>query len=291
MNKDILTIMQERVPTFSKGQKRLASYIIDNYDKAAFMTASILGKTVGVSESTVVRFAIELGFDGYPSMQKSLQEAVINRLTSAHRFEIANNQIDEQDVVSTVLDADANSLRQTAETINRIDFAAAVHAILKAKRIYLIGVRSAAVLANFAGYYFNYMFSDIHTITTSGGEEMFEKLVNLETGDVVLAFGFSQFSSATIKGMQYCRSVGATVIAVTNSYSSPMAQCCDYLLVAKSGMVSFADSLVAPLSIINALLIALASSKEIEIKKTFDTLERAWEEYYIFEKQVNKLCY
>ncbi len=288
MNEDIINIIQEQMPTFSKGQKRIAAYIIEGYDKAAFMTASKLGKTVNVSESTVVRFAVELGYDGYPSMQKAMQEMVLNRLTSAQRLEIANDRLADRDVVSMVLESDAEKLRQTAETMNRDDFSAAVNAIQRGKRIYLIGVRSAAALANFAGYYLNYMFRDIQIITTSGGGEMFEQLINVEAGDVVIAFSFPRYSTATIKGAQYCRSVGATVVAITNSYSSPLAQCGDYVLVAKSDMVSFVDSLVAPLSVVNALLVALAAGKEMVLEKNFDTLEHVWEEYHIYENRVEK---
>lgn len=286
MNEDILALIQEEFSTFSKGQKRIAKFITEDYDKAAFMTAAKLGQTVSVSESTVVRFATELGYSGYPAMQKAMQEMVLNRLTSAQRLEIANDRMSNQDVVATVLQSDADKLRQTAETINRDDFSAVVNAILSAKHIYLLGVRSAAALANFAGYYLNYMFSNVRVITTSGGGEMFEQLVNVEKGDVVLAFSFPRYSTATIKGAQYCRSVGATVVSVTNSYSSPLAQCGDYVLVAKSDMVSFADSLVAPLSLVNALLVALSVGREEVLEKNFDTLERVWEEYHIYEKQV-----
>ena len=186
MSEDILTTIQDRFLTFSKGQKRISSYIIEYYDKAAFMTASKLGKVAGVSEATVVRFAMELGYDGYPSMQKAMQEMVLNRLTSVQRLEVAHDQIGGHDVISTVLQADADKLRQTAETLNRDDFASAVDAILKGKHIYLIGVRSAAALASFAGYYLNYMFQNVHIITTSGGGEMFEQLLNVQTEDVVI---------------------------------------------------------------------------------------------------------
>lgn len=288
MSEDILNIIQEKMPTFSKGQKRISAYIMTNYDKAAFMTASKLGKTVGVSESTVVRFAMELGYDGYPSMQKAMQEMVLNRLTSVQRLEIANDRLANRDVISMVLESDADKLHQTAQTMNRDDFSAAVKAIQNGKRIYLIGVRSSAALANFAGYYLNYMFRDIQVITTSGGGEMFEQLINVEVGDVVIAFSFPRYSTATIKGAQYCRSVGATVVAITNSHSSPLAQCGDYVLVAKSDMVSFVDSLVAPLSVVNALLVALAAGKEKVLEKNFDTLEHVWEEYHIYEKRVDK---
>ena len=288
MNDDILMIMQEQMPAFSKGQRRIATYIMEDYDKAAFMTASKLGKTVGVSESTVVRFAMELGYDGYPSMQKAMQEMVLNRLTSVQRIGITNNRIGDQDIVTTVLQADADKLRQTADTVSRGDFQKSVQAILKAKHIYLLGVRSAAALANFAGYYLGYMFQNVHVITTSGCGEMFEKLVNVNRDDVVIAFSFPRYSTATLKGVQYCRNIGATVIAITNSHLSPLAQNSDFVLVAKSDMVSFVDTLVAPLSVVNALLVALSSGREEALEKHFNTLERVWEEYNVYEKQVDK---
>ena len=168
MKEDILSVLEEKGPTFSKGQRRIAGYITESYDKAAFMTASRLGKIVGVSESTVVRFAVELGFDGYPEMQKAMQEMVMNRLTSVQRIEVANDRIGNQDILTKVLNADADKLRQTADTISRESFQSAIDAILKARRIYILGVRSAAPLANFAGYYMNYMFEDIRVITASG---------------------------------------------------------------------------------------------------------------------------
>lgn len=288
MKDDILSVLEEKSPTFSKGQRRIAGYIVEAYDKAAFMTASRLGKTVGVSESTVVRFAVELGFDGYPEMQKAMQEMVMNRLTSVQRIEVANNRIGNQDVLGKVLQADADKIRQTSETISREDFQTAVNVILKARRIYLLGVRSAAPLANFAGYYMNYMFEDVRVITVSGAGEMFENLVGITPDDVVIAFSFPRYSSATLKAAQYCRGVGATVIGITNSHISPLAANSDYVLLAKSDMVSLVDSLVAPLSVVNALLVALASAREKEVQKSLSTLEHVWEEYNIYEKRVDK---
>lgn len=289
MKDDILSILEEKGPRFSKGQRRIAGYITDSYDKAAFMTASRLGKTVGVSESTVVRFAVELGFDGYPEMQKAMQEMVMNRLTSVQRIEVANDRIGNQDVLMKVLQADADKIRQTAETISREHFRLAVDAIQKARRIYVLGVRSAAPLVNFAGYYMNYMFDDVRVITASGAGEMFENLVNITPEDVVLAFSFPRYSSATLKAVQYCRGLGATVIGITNSTISPLAQNSDHVLIAKSDMVSLVDSLVAPLSVVNALLVALASAREKEVQKSLETLERVWEEYNIYEKRVDNL--
>ena len=287
MRDDILAVLQEKAPTFSKGQRRIAAYINEAYDKAAFMTASKLGKTVGVSESTVVRFAVELGFDGYPEMQKAMQEMVLNRLTSVQRIEVTNDRLGNQDVLSMVLQSDAEKLRQTGEMISREDFQAAVKAILGAKRVFVLGVRSTAPLAQFLGYYLNYLFGNVHIVTTSGASEMFEKLVSVNSEDVVIAFSFPRYSTVTVKGAQYCRTTGATVIGLTDSRLSPLGQNSDYVLVAKSDMVSLVDSLVAPLSVANALIVALASAREQALAKTFDTLERVWEEYHVYEKRAD----
>ena len=287
MKEDILLILEEKAATFSKGQRKIAAYITQAYDKAAFLTASKLGKTVGVSESTVVRFAVELGYDGYPEMQKAMQEMVMNRLTSVQRIGIANDRIGNQDVLSSVLQADADKIRQTSETVSREAFKQSVNAILQARRIHILGVRSASALANFTGYYLNYMFDNVHVITASGAGEMFENLVGVSNEDVVLAFSFPRYSTATLKAAQYCRSVGAMVIGLTNSNISPLAQSCDYVLAAKSDMVSLVDSLVAPLSVVNALIVSLAAAREQELKKSFDTLERVWEEYNVYEKRVD----
>lgn len=286
MNADILTLMQRNAASFSKGQRILARYITDSYDKAAFMTASRLGKTVGVSESTVVRFAVELGFNGYPEMQKALQDMVLNRLTSVQRIEVTSDRIGNQDVVTSVLQSDADKLRQTAEILDRDEFRSAVQSILQAKRIFVLGARSAAPLASFLGYYLQFMFSNVHLVTVSGCSEMFEKVIDINEHDVVVAFSFPRYSAATAKGAQYCRSVGAKVIGVTDSRLSPLGENSDYVLQAKSDMVSLVDSIVAPLSVVNALLVALASGREHSLAKTFDTLEQVWEEYSVYEKRI-----
>jgi len=285
MNTDILSTLQNNAPTFSKGQRLIAKYILDSYDKAAFMTASKLGKTVGVSESTVVRFAVELGFDGYPSMQKAIQEMVLNRLTNVQRIEVAHDRIGE-DVISTVLHADMEKLRQTGELLDRAEFRAAVQAILDAERVYILGVRSCAPLAQFLAYYLNYVSPNVHTVTTSGEGEMFEKIVGIKPQDAVVALSFPRYSSATVKAAQYCRSAGAKVIGITDSKLSPLGQNSDHVLAAKSDMVSLVDSLVAPLSVINALIVAVAAQREERLSNTFSALETIWDQYHVYEKQV-----
>ena len=286
MSTDILTILQAKASTFSKGQRMLSRYITESYDKAAFMTANKLGKTVGVSESTVVRFAVDLGFDGYPSMQKAMQEMVLNRLPSVQRIEVANARIGDQDVVSMVIQSDIDKLRQTGETVDREEFRAAVNASLNAKRVYILGVRSVAPLASFLGYYLNYMFNNVHEITSFSAGEMFEKIVGVNSEDVVIAFSFPRYSAATLKAAEYCRSTGATVIGITDNKESPLGQASDRVLCAKSDMVSLVDSLVAPLSVVNALIVAIASKREKELHRTFETLEHIWDQYNVYEKRV-----
>jgi len=285
MRQDILSVLKSKEPSFSKGQRRIAQYILESYDKAAFMTANVLGRTVGISESTVVRFAVELGYDGYPSMQKALQEMVVNRLTATQRIEVTNDRIGDKNILSMVLQSDMEKLRQTGETVDKDAFEAAVNAVLGAERVYIIGVRSAAPLANFLGYYLNYMFQNVHILTASGASEMFEKIVGVNSKDAVIAFSFPRYSATTLKTAQYCRSTGATVIGVTDTKLSSLGQCSDHVLVAKSDMVSLVDSLVAPLSVVNALIVAIAAKKEKELSKTFQELEHVWSEYNVYEKQ------
>ena len=285
MNNDILSVLQERATTFSKGQRAIARYITESYDKAAFMTASKLGRTVGVSESTVVRFAVELGYDGYPTMQKAMQEMVLNRLTSVQRIEVANDRIGDQDILSLVLQSDMEQLRKTVSSVDRKDFSAAVNAILDARRIYVLGVRSASALASFLGYYLNLMFEDVHTITASGTGQVLEKLISAGPDDVVIAFSYPRYSTSTVTGASFCHSKGAKIIAMTDSRTSPLGQTSDFVLQTKSDMASLVDSLVAPLSVVNALVVALAARREEKLAKTFSRLEEIWEKYQVYEKQ------
>lgn len=286
MQSDILSVLESRRHTFSKGQRAIAAYISESYDKAAFMTASKLGATVGVSESTVVRFAMELGFDGYPSMQKALQEMVVNRLTSVQRMEVANDRIGNQDVLTAVIQSDIDKLRQTAENISKEHFTAAVEAILKARRVFIVGVRSTAPLASFLGYYLGQMLDTVHTVTTSGTSAVFEQIISVDERDAVIAFSFPRYSTSTAQGALYCRSKGATVVGITDSALSPLGRSSDHVLLAKSDMISLVDSLTAPLSIANALIVAIAARRERELEKKFSELEHLWEKYNVYEKQV-----
>lgn len=286
---DVLSLIESKRGLMSKSQRRIADYIETEYDKAAFMTAAKMGKTVDVSESTVVRFAVSLGFEGYPEMQKAMQEMVLNRLTSVQRLEVANDRLGQQDILSTVLQSDMEKLRRTEETIDREAFRNAVEAIVDAKQVYILGVRSTAPLAQFLGYYLRYLSDSVHIITASGAGAMFEQIVGVSAGDVVIAFSFPRYSTTTLKGVQYCRSAGATVVGITDSKISPMAVHCDQVLLAKSDMLSLVDSLVAPLSVVNALIVGVSQRREKELSKRLSALEDIWENYNVYEKRADKV--
>ena len=279
MNRDILALIHENMDTFSKGQKRIANYILESYDKAAFMTASKLGKRVNVSESTVVRFAAELGYDGYPSMQRSLQKMIRNRLTSVQRIEVANDRMGDQDVLDMVLQSDIDKIRLTLEEIDRESFDKAADAIVTARRL-----RSSASIATFLGFYFNLIFDNVVMISANTVSEVLESLLRVGEGDVVIGISFPRYSSRAVQAMNFARDRGATTIAITDSEVSPLASIAQYTLKARSDMASFVDSLVAPLSLVNALLVAVSRKKNEDLSKTFETLEKIWEEYGVYEK-------
>ena len=284
MNRDILTTIQENMHTFSKGQKRIAAFILESYNKAAFLTASKLGKKVNVSESTVVRFAAELGFDGYPDMQRSLQKMIRNRLTSVQRIEVTNDRIGDQDIVPMVLQSDIEKIRLTMEELDSESFEGAVDAIVSARKIYLIGVRSSAALTTFLHFYLNLIFDNVVMVSANTASEIFESLLRVGQEDVVVGVSFPRYSSRTVQAMSFARDRGATTISITDSEASPLAPISKYLLKARSDMASFVDSLVAPLSLVNALLVAVSRKKNDDLANTFRTLEEIWEEYGVYEK-------
>ncbi|BDF67589.1 N-acetylmannosamine kinase [Oscillospiraceae bacterium] len=284
MTKDILTVIQSEMSTFSKGQKLIANYILNSYDKAAFMTASKLGKTVNVSESTVVRFAAELGYNGYPAMQKALQEMIRNKLTAVQRIEVSNDRIGNHEILPMVMHADAENIRMTLEEVDRRDFDHTVSAILSARKVYILGVRSAFALSSFLGFYFNMMFENVVVAHTNSSSELFEQILRIGEGDVIIGISFPRYSKRTVKAMQYAKDRGATVVGITDSGASPLAEIADHTLMAKSDMASFVDSLVAPLSLVNALIVAVSRKKSEELSGTFSKLEKIWDEYEVYEK-------
>ena len=283
MEKDIISIIQEKQRGFSKGQNRIARYITDNADKAAFMTAAKLGQKVGVSESTVVRFALELGFEGYPEMRKALQEMIRNRLTSVQRIEVAKTVIGGRDTLSAILNSDMENIMRTQTALDRKCFDAAVEALLNARHIYILGTRTSAALSMFMGFYFNMLFENVKVLYENTAGEVFEQIMRIGPGDVFVGISYPRYSKRTVKAVRFAKERGATVLAMTDAETSPIASGADICLLARSDMVSFVDSLVAPLSLINALIVAVSDRKP-GVAATFMELEEVWNEYDVYEK-------
>lgn len=286
-NGDLLKNIKEGMPSFSKGQKLIATYILEHYDKAAYYTASKLGAIVGVSESTVVRFANELGYEGYPELQRALKKLIRSRLTSFQRMEITNSLIGEHDVLAKVLASDIEKIRQTAAEIDNESFSAAVQNIVAAKNIYILGMRSSSTLAGFLNYSLRMIFDNVRLVQTTSGSEMFEQIMQIGEGDVMIAISFPRYSSRIINAVEYAKGRGADVIALTDSKFSPIAAEADQCLIAYSDMASFMDSLVAPLSIINALVVAVAREREAEVSERLRILEEVWDRYDVYDKKGN----
>ena len=281
---DLLSLINEKMPGLSKGQKQIAAYILEHYDKAAYMTAAKLGVLVGVSESTVVRFANELGFDGYPELQRSLQELIRTKLTTLQRIELTNDRIGNSDLLEKVLMSDVDKIKRTLEEVDRDSFNNAVDAMIGAKMIYIIGMRSSSSIADFLFFYLNLIFPNVRLVRTTSGSEVFEQILRISKDDVIIGISFPRYSQRIINAIEYAKSQSAHVIALTDSVSSPIAAQADDLLLAKSEMASFVDSLVAPLSIINALIVAIGKKKQTEVAATFERLENIWDEYEVYDK-------
>jgi DNA-binding MurR/RpiR family transcriptional regulator len=266
----------------SKSHKKLAEYISTNYDKAAFMTASRLGEKVGVSESTVVRFATEMGYKGYPELQKELQHKIKSKLTAVQRMEVSSTLIGEDDAIKKVLNGDIELIRQTLENVSEEQFRKAVSLINNARKIYILGVRSSASLASFLYFYLNPVFENVVLVDTSSGSEMFEQMFRIDENDVCVAISFPRYSKQTINALRFINDRGTNIIAITDSAVSPIAEFSDTVLVAKSDMVSVVYSLVAPLSLINALVVALCLKRPQAVKKSLETLEEVWNNYQVY---------
>ena len=281
---DVLKRINERYPHLSKGQKLLANYITEHYEKAVYLTASKLGQIVGVSESTVVRFANELGYDGYPSLQRALEELVKVRLTALQRMEVSKGRMDQSHILTSILQADMDNIKATLEMADEEEFKKAVDAILRSRRIYILGVRSCASLAAFLGFYMNLLFDDVRLIHTNSVSETFEQMLKIGAEDVVIGISFPRYSKRTVRAMEFAKSRGAKVVAVTDSDVSPLIPFSDYTLKARSDMVSFVDSLVAPLSLLNSLIVALSIGRRDEITHSLSSLESIWKEYDVYDK-------
>ena len=283
MPNDLLRQMEEGMGSFSKGQRRIASYIMEHYEKAAYMTAAKLGETVNVSESTVVRFATELGFEGYPEFQRAMQGIIRNRLTAFQRIEVTNHLIGDGDVVDKILTSDADKIKHTAEELDRDAFDRAVEALLGAKQIYIMGVRSSSHLAGFLDSGLRRMFDNIKVIQSTAGSEVFEQMINIGPEDVLVAISFPRYSKRVVTAVEVAHNAGADVISLTDSHHSPIADHADQLLTAHTDMASFVDSLVAPLSIINALIVALSLKKQNDLTERLHRLEQIWQEYEVYD--------
>lgn len=284
MAKSVLHIIENEMSHFSKGQKRIGTYILENYDKAAFMTASRLGSTVGVSESTVVRFASELGYEGYPNMQRALQEMIRNRLTSTQRIKVADDMLSGQDVLATVMHSDMNKLRMVVDESDRNEFSRCVDCILKARHIYILGVRSSSFLAGYLNFYMHLLFENVTLVQSNAAGEIFEQLFRVGPGDVMIAISFPRYSRVTVNTVQFAKDRGATILAITDSEHSPLFHKSNTALLAPSEMISFVDSMVAPMSVMNALLVALGFRMGTDISSTFAELENIWDKYGVFGK-------
>ncbi len=284
MNQDLFELLEDKKSNASKSHKKIADFILTHYEKAAYLTAARLGESVGISESTVVRFASELGFEGYPDFQRALQEAMRNRLTAVQRIEVTLDRLKGGEVLRKVLQNDIEHIAKTLEQTTDSAFNAAVDSIISAKHIYIMGIRSSAALASFIGYYFKLMLPNVTIVETGSRSELYEQLMRLDSHDLLIGISFPRYSKQTVNALAYARAKGADSIAITDSKDSPIAQNAEKILLAKSDMVSFVDSLVAPLSLINALIVAVSIKNYETVAGNFKALEEIWEEYDVYEK-------
>lgn len=279
---ELLLHIEEKYQGLSKGQRRLADYVVENYDKAVFLTAAKLGEVVGVSESTVVRFATQLGYKGYPGFQRALEELVRNRLNSIQRMEVTFGRISQSQILEAVLQSDIEKIKLTLGTIDHDAFDMAIDTILAARKIYIVGIRSCAPLASFLAFYLNLICENVVTVNTNSASEVFEQLIRIDERDVIIGISFPRYSMRTLKALEFASNRKAKVITLTDSIHSPMNLYSSCNLIARSDMASIVDSLVAPLSVINALVVALCMKKKKEVVTTLEMLERLWGEYQVY---------
>ena len=285
MTTDLSQRIKELYDGFSKGHKKIADVILNDYDKAAYMTASSLGKLVGISESTVVRFAGEIGYDGYGEFQRAVQELVKSRLTPNQRIEVTKQRIANGDIVEKVMESDVAKIRYTLEKLNKDSFYKSVESILSAKNIYVMGARSTEALAMILEYNLSLIFDNVKLIKPTSTAEVFEQMLSINENDVLIAFSFPRYSSKMISAVKYAKQNGAKTVVFTDSELSPLAEFASCLLTAHFDMASYMDSLVAPISIINAIIVEITRRKEEEITARFDKLEKLWDEYGVYTKR------
>ncbi len=286
MKEDLLQRIEELIPTFSKSQKLIANYILNHYEKAAYMTALKLGNAVNVSESTVVRFAIELGFEGYPQLQRSLQSHIKNKLTSIQRMDVARSRIGDLDPVEGVLTQDIDKIRRTLESVDRESFENAVNTIVDARRIYIQGAMSSGILASFMHYYLRLIFDKVTLIGSVATSEIYQQMIHIGEGDVFIGMSFPRYAKSTLNACKFAHESGSQIIAITDSDNSPLAQYAHTTLCAYSDMVSFVDSLVAPLSLLNALIVAVSNRNRCRVEQTFRKLETLWDSNDVYKKDI-----
>jgi len=280
-NNDLLNRIETNYLGLSKGQKRIADYILENYDKVAFMTASALGDVVGVSESTVVRFANALNYEGYPQLQKALQESIKTKLTTVQRFELSKDQDIGENYLKQIMASDMENIRKTIDNVDEAMIQKIVDVIHSSRKVYILGLRSSSVLANYLGFYLNFILDSV-SIVPSGANDLFDQLLNITEDDVLITFSFPRYSKTTYEVVDFAKAQGAKLIGITDSKSSPLVPLADYYLTAKYNMNTFIDSLVAPMSLVNALIIAVSIREKDKVKKTFSKLEGIWDEYKIY---------
>ncbi len=278
---DLLNRIESNYLGLSKGQKRIADYILANYDKVAFMTASALGDVVGVSESTVVRFANALDYEGYPQLQKALQESIKTKLTTVQRFEMSKDQDIKENYLKQIMASDMENIRKTIENVDEEMIQEIVDSLHGARKVYILGLRSSSVLANYLGFYLNFILDSV-TIVPHGANNLFDQLLNIQEDDVLITFSFPRYSKTTYEVVEFAKNQGATLIGITDSQSSPLVPFSDFYLTAKYNMNTFIDSLVAPMSLVNALIIAVSIREKDRVEKTFNKLEKIWDEYKIY---------
>ena len=282
-SKYLISHIQSQYTRFSKGQKLIAQYILKNYDKVAFMTACKLGEAVGVSESTVVRFANALGYSVYPKLQDALQEVIKNKLTTVQRVDMVKEFNDDSAILKKIVKSDMDNIKDTLEEIDEKAFEEAANRILKAKRIYIVGMRSSFTIAQYLGFYLGIILDSVHVIRTDMGDA-FEQVVKINEDDVLIAISFPRYSKKSYQIVSYAKEKGAHIVSLTDSPFAPVASFTDNLLLVKSNMVSFVDSLVPALSIANALIVSVGMKEKEDIKQHFDDLEAIWEKYSVYDK-------
>lgn len=279
---DVIKVIQNNFSRLSKGQKLIAEFIMDNYDKAAFMTAATLGATVGVSESTVVRFVNTLGYDGYRELQKELQELIKNKLTTVQRISLSKDFTDDENSLKQVIKKDMGNIEKTLNEIDYHTFQKAVEITLEAENVYVLGLRSSSFLAGYLGFYLKFLLDSV-SIVTSGPNDVFEQLLKAKDNDVIIGISYPRYSKRTLDALDYGKGKGCKVVGITDSLISPAAQYSDVTLIASSNMLSFVDSLVAPMSLINAFIVAIGIEKRDDITTYFEDLENIWKKHGVYD--------